>query len=161
MMGIGKSTLGRKLADHLDREFRDSDKILVHRLGRPVPQLFRILGEDAFRDHESKVLEGMEPGPYVLSTGGGVVLRDRNWEAMRKAGLIIFLSAPMDVLLRRLAESRKPRPLLQVEDPESRIREIYEARYPLYCKADLTVDLGDNDSDGALQRVVQALEQLP
>ena len=74
MMGVGKSTIGSILAEQTHRPFHDTDRMLVHRLGRPIPQLFQIYGESTFRDHETAILKTLEPGPQVISTGGGIVL---------------------------------------------------------------------------------------
>jgi len=106
MMGAGKSTVGRELASLSDREFFDTDKVLVHRLGRPVPQLFSLYGEAAFRDHETAVLRSFERSASVIATGGGIVMKPEHWEIMRARGRIIFLYVPPDRLKERLAISR-------------------------------------------------------
>src|SRR3954464_1775303 len=82
MMGAGKTSLGRSLAGLSGREHLDTDHLLQRRLGRPIPQLFNIYGEATFRDHETSILKGLEPGPSVISTGGGIVLRPVNWVEM-------------------------------------------------------------------------------
>src|SRR5580658_4293007 len=116
MMGAGKSSIGRLLAESTGRSFVDTDLILQQRLGRPISQIFQIYGEEAFRDHETSVLKGLEPSMSVISTGGGIVLRDENWAEFNRLGQTIFLDASIETLIGRLAVSKKKRPLLQVED---------------------------------------------
>lgn len=158
MMGVGKTTLGRRLAELLEWDFKDTDKLLTQKLGRGIPQLFSIYGEDAFREHETSILRGLEPGPYVLATGGGIVTRAANWNEFRRLGLVIFLDVPVDILVPRLAESRKRRPLLETENPEERIRELAEKRRALYQQADVIVPLGDQELDDAAEAVITAME---
>lgn len=157
MMGVGKSTVGQILADLTGRDFQDTDRLLVQRFGRPVPQIFKLYGEQTFRDHETSILKGLEREGQVVSTGGGIVLREQNWEIMRALGTTIFLDVPLDVLTDRLKKSRKPRPLLQTEDVEGRIQEILEARRPLYEQANLTVQLGPATAEPAARLVLEAL----
>lgn len=158
MMGAGKTTIGRILSDRTGRPFYDVDRMLVNRLGRPIPQLFSIYGEDTFRGHETSVLRTIPCENCVVSTGGGIVLRPENWEIMRAIGKTIYLRAPLEVLMDRLANSKKKRPLLQVEDPEERIRTILEARTPLYESADIIVDLDRSDAEEGATKVIAALE---
>ncbi|MEQ1934440.1 MAG: shikimate kinase [Fimbriimonadaceae bacterium] len=158
MMGVGKTTVAKLLAEKACRPLYDLDRMLVTRLGRPVPQLFQIYGEVAFRGHETSLLKSIEPGPSVVSTGGGIVLKPENWTIMRQLGTIIYLQAPLDVLIDRLAKSRKRRPLLQVDDPEEKITEILTARDGLYRQADVIVELGDSSAESATGLVLEALQ---
>jgi shikimate kinase len=161
MMGVGKTTVAKLLAEQTQRPLHDLDRMLVNRLGRPIPQLFQIYGEVAFRGHETALLRSVPLGPSVVSTGGGIVLKPENWEIMRHLGKIIYLKAPLEVLVDRLARSRKRRPLLQVEDPEEKIAEILAARAPLYEQADLVVELGDSNAEQATALVLEALDWNP
>lgn len=158
MMGAGKTTVGRILSERTGRPFRDIDRMLVNRLGRPIPQLFSIYGEDTFREHETAMLRSLDQEASVVSTGGGIVLRPANWEIMRQLGTVIYLKAPLEVLMARLAASKKKRPLLQVEDPEERVRAILEVRTGLYEQADVIIDLGDADAEMGAELVLQAME---
>lgn len=161
MMGAGKSTVGKALAEIADREFLDTDVLLQARLGRPIPQIFQIYGEETFRDHESSVLRNLEPGLTVLATGGGIVLREENWIEMERLGTTVFLNCPFDVLKDRLEQSKRKRPLLQTENWEQRLEALLEARMPLYRRAKVIVDLTDGDIDdvaaGIHQRILEAL----
>lgn len=136
MMGAGKSTVGRLLAEALCLPFLDSDTLLQNRLGRSIPQIFSLYGEAAFRDHESSVLRCLERQPGVLATGGGIVLREENWEQFRRLGTTIFLDVPPSVLKERLRQSKRRRPLLEFEDWEDRFDKLYAARREFYLKAD-------------------------
>lgn len=157
MMGAGKSSVGRALAILSQRDFMDTDLLLQTRLGRPIPQIFQIYGEDAFRDHETSVLRSLEPGPIVLATGGGIVLRDANWVEMKRLGTTIYLEASRETLIARLEVSKKKRPLLQVEEWPERVSELLERREDLYRKADITVSMDGHDVHSAARQIHSAL----
>lgn len=159
MMGAGKSSIGRTLADLAEREFLDTDLLLQVRLGRPVTQIFQIYGETTFRDHETSILRSLDPGPSVIATGGGIVLRPENWEEMRRLGVTIFLDASATILKDRLAKSKKKRPLLQVEDWEDRLETLLLDRLPLYRQADIVVPVDDVDLEEGAQRVLAAIRE--
>ena len=157
MMGSGKSTVGRLLAERASRRFVDTDQLVVHRLGRPIHQLFSIYGQDAFRDHETSVLKSLEPEDYVLATGGGIVLRDANWKELNRLGIVAFLDLPLEILAQRLERSAKRRPLLEVENWEGRLAEIYQERRPLYERADLALKLESEDLEQAADKLYERL----
>jgi shikimate kinase len=157
MMGAGKSSVGRLLAEEADRPFIDTDLILQNRLGRPISQIFQVYGEQAFRDHETSVLRSLEPAPSVISTGGGVVIRPENWDEMRRLGTIIYLRASLDVLAARLETSKKKRPLLQADDWLERLEALLTERTPLYEQADVIVEVGDGDISHGLDRLKLAI----
>lgn len=159
MMGAGKSSIGRALAELTERTFLDTDLILQQRLGRPISQIFQIYGEDAFRDHETSLIKNMEPGLSVISTGGGIILRDENWQEFQRLGLTIFLDASIETLITRLAVSKKKRPLLQTEDWEVRTQQILNRRIDIYRRADLTVSVDNVDLTNGAERVLDAIRQ--
>jgi shikimate kinase len=159
MMGAGKSSVGRALAELGQREFIDTDLMLQNRLGRPIPQIFQIYGEDAFRDHETSILRSLQPGPSVLSTGGGIVIRDANWTELHRLGVTIYLEASPETLIGRLEISKKKRPLLQVEEWQESFRSLLTKREDLYRKADITVSLDGLDVQGAAHKVMETLQQ--
>ncbi|MFM2080637.1 MAG: hypothetical protein RLZZ124_271 [Cyanobacteriota bacterium] len=139
MMGSGKSTAGRHLARQLGYRFLDADASLEQVAGRSIPELFASEGEQAFRDLEAAVLNQMASWhSLVVATGGGVVLRPENWGQMRQ-GVVIWLDAPEELLLERLAADPTPRPLMAAPDPSARLRELLAQRRPLYAQADLHV----------------------
>jgi len=159
MMGAGKSSIGRALADEYDRQFVDTDQLIQQRLGRSIAQIFQLYGEEAFRAHETSVLKSLSPGSSVLSTGGGIVTISENWPVLRSLGPTIYLKASPETLIARLEQSKKKRPLLNVEDWEAQLRSLLSRREQLYEQADITVEVDADDLvDGAL-RVHSALEK--
>ncbi|RYY90543.1 MAG: shikimate kinase [Comamonadaceae bacterium] len=142
--GAGKSAVGRRLAERLELPFVDSDHVIEQRLGGSIREFFEREGEEAFRDLEQQVIGELAGATLgILATGGGAVLRQANRDALR-AGCchVIYLRSSPDDLYRRLRHDRK-RPLLQVADPLARLRELHEARDPLYrATAHETVDTG-------------------
>jgi shikimate kinase len=131
-MGAGKSTIGRLLSKHLNLPFKDSDTVIEERSGADIPWIFDVEGEDGFRQRETSVLSDMlDESSLVLATGGGIVLRTENREILKRADVVIYLSADADHLIRRTAKDKK-RPLLQVPDREEKIRTLLEERDSLY-----------------------------
>lgn len=154
LMGAGKSTVGRLLARRLNKRFVDTDYEIEKRNGVAIPVIFEIEGEDGFRRREQEVLTDLvaERG-LILSTGGGIVLRPDNRELLHQHGLVVYLNARPELLADRTKHDRS-RPLLNVEDPLSRLRELHAVRDPLYrMVAHVIVDTGR----GAPQQVVQAI----
>lgn len=153
-MGAGKSTVGRLLARRLSKRFVDTDHEIEKRNGVTIPVIFEIEGEDGFRRREQEVLADLaqEQG-LVLSTGGGIVLRPENREALRNHGFVVYLNARPELLAERTKHDRS-RPLLNVEDPLARLRQLHAVRDPLYRDvAHAVVETGR----GAPQQVVQAI----
>jgi shikimate kinase len=132
-MGAGKSTIGRSLAILLSRDFMDTDQVIEQRTGADIPWIFDVEGEAGFRDREAAVLkEALTHSKLVLATGGGIVMREDNRQLLKThSGPVIYLTADIEQLVERTARDKK-RPLLQVEDPRSRIIDLFEARDPLY-----------------------------
>lgn len=153
MMGSGKSTVGRALADLLNYPFQDTDQMLEFRLGRQIPQLFELYGEDAFRYHETSILKSLEPDERVLATGGGIVLRDENWEEFRRLGRTVFLDVSVELLADRLEKSNRKRPLLQTENWIQKLKDLYSFRRPLYEKADLRIIIDERPIDEVAERI--------
>lgn len=141
MMGAGKTSVGRRLAELSNREFLDTDRMIQSRLGRPISQIFSLYGEAAFRDHETAVLRSLSRGANVVSTGGGVILREENRELLKKLGQTVYLKSSPDNIKARLQASKKKRPLLDREDWEETFDAILTAREPLYSQADHIVDV--------------------
>lgn len=143
-MGSGKSTVGRALAALLEFPFEDTDQMLEYRLGRQIPQLFKLYGEEAFRAHETAVLKSLEPTQRILATGGGIVIRPENWEEFHRLGVTVFLDVSTELLARRLGQSNRKRPLLQTENWEDKLDSLYSSRRDLYEKADLIVTVTED-----------------
>ncbi len=157
MMGAGKSSVGRKLADLTGRPFVDTDLIIQERFLRPIAQIFRVYGEDAFRDHETSVLAGLACEPFILSTGGGIVGRPENWTEMRRLGTTIYLKSSAETIIARLAESKKRRPLLETEDWPATVRTILAARTHLYESADVHISLDEIPIEDAAHAILARL----
>ena len=158
MMGSGKSSAGRHLADLLGYRFLDADTSLEQVAGRSIPEIFASEGEQGFRELEAAVLNQIASWhSLVVATGGGVVTRPQNWGQMRQ-GVVIWLDAPEALLLQRLAADPTPRPLMASDDPASRLQALLAERRPLYAQADLQI-VQDGRSPELVAR--QVLEALP
>jgi shikimate kinase len=134
MPGSGKSTVGRQLARRLAVDFHDSDQAIEQRLGCSIADFFAREGEAAFRAVEEEVIRELAPVGGVLATGGGAVLRASNRDCLRAAGRVIYLRSSPEELFRRLRRDTQ-RPLLQVDDPLAKLRELHAERDPLYREA--------------------------
>jgi len=139
-MGSGKSTVGRALAARLGLDFLDSDKLIEKRTGVDIPYIFEKEGEAGFRQREASVIEEVSMLPHlVLATGGGAILDAGTRQRLASRGTVVYLEATVEQQLRRTRGSTH-RPLLQTEDPRSRLEELMVVRAPLYQSlADLTV----------------------
>ena len=160
MPGGGKSTVGRHLARRLGVPFFDTDQVIENRIGCPIRTFFEQEGEDRFRDIESEVLDELVhvSTPGVLATGGGIVLREANRTLLRKGTVCIYLHSTPEDLFRRLRHDTK-RPLLQVADPFTRLRELYAARDPLYRQAArFVIETGRPSVPALVNMVVMQLE---
>jgi len=143
MMGSGKTTVGRRLAARLGREFIDADKELEARCGVPISTIFELEGEDGFRHREAGLLDELTRRPgLVLATGGGAVLLPENRQRLHERGFVVFLRTGAAELWQRLKRD-KVRPLLRTENPRQRIGELLALREPLYREiAHLTMTSG-------------------
>ncbi|HQR70544.1 MAG TPA: shikimate kinase [Burkholderiaceae bacterium] len=155
MMGAGKSTIGRLLADAIGFEFIDADRELEARSGVPVPTIFEIEGEAGFRRREAALLDELtlQPG-VVLATGGGAVLEPLTRQRLRERGLVIYLRTSADEVHRRTRRD-KNRPLLRTGNPRERIEQLLTEREPLYEEvAHVTVQSAASNPKKLLQRLV-------
>lgn len=131
-MGAGKTTVGRHLAELLLRDFVDSDHEIERRTGASIPWIFEKEGEGGFRARESVVINDLtQRHPLVLATGGGAVVTPCNREYLHERGIVIYLHTPVELQLQRTHRD-KNRPLLQVENPEQRLKDLLTTRDPLY-----------------------------
>jgi shikimate kinase len=159
-MGSGKSTIGRLLSNELKLDFLDSDKVIVDRAGADIPWIFDVEGEVGFRDREEAVIEQIsQQDDLVLATGGGVVMREANREALRSRGFVIYLLTSIDQQMERTARD-KNRPLLQTENPRATLEALLEKRDPLYREtADLILRTDRRHPRVVISEIVKALKK--
>ena len=157
LMGVGKSTVGRRLAQRLDVPFVDADHEIEAAAGMSIPDIFATHGEPYFRDGEARVMKRLLEGPsLVLATGGGAILNAETRERLKACAVTVWMRADLEVVAERV-QRRDTRPLLRGRDPLETLRGLAEARYPLYAEADITVDVGDGAHGQAVDRILQAL----
>ena len=160
-MGVGKSTIGRKLAERFELEFKDSDNEVEQRTGASIPLIFDIEGEDGFRKREHAAIDDLtQVSKLVLATGGGAVINADNRQVLKQRGLVVYLHASVDTLLERTAFCRN-RPLLQTENPRARLEELMQVRHPLYQEvADITIETGDKTIPQVVKAIVKRIKRL-
>lgn len=150
LMGSGKSTIGRKLADEIGVPFKDSDQEIEDAAGCSISDLFAIYGEEVFRDLEQRVIKRLlSDKNQVLATGGGSYVQPAVKEEIDKRGTTIWLRADLPVLLERVSR-RDSRPLLAKGNKKKILQRLIKERYPVYADAQYTID----SNEGPLERVV-------
>lgn len=161
-MGSGKSTVGRRLAAELRKDFHDCDRVLEERTGVDIPYIFEIEGEEGFRRREAAVLREMtRKRGIVLATGGGAVLDPGNRRALASNGFVVYLRASAELLHQRTFRDRG-RPMLYAEDRRARIDALLEAREPLYREvADMVVETGRRGSRRVVHEIVRTFSGQP
>ncbi|HSX61743.1 MAG TPA: shikimate kinase AroK [Tahibacter sp.] len=139
-MGAGKTTIGRRIAEHLQLPFHDLDHVIEEQTGAAIPLIFDLEGEPGFRRRECAALDQMSAlRGIVLATGGGAVLDAHNRELLAARGFVVYLETSVDIQLARLARDRK-RPLLAAPDRRERLEQMAALRNPLYAAiADMTI----------------------
>lgn len=159
-MGTGKTSVGLKLAEIMKMTFVDTDDLIEKDSGMTIPDIFKTMGEEHFRNLESKVAESVsEKENQVIATGGGIVKREKNIQNLRRKGLLFCLDARPEVILQR-TRSYNHRPLLQVDDPIVRIKEMLKEREPFYSKADYRIDTSDRTIDQIAENIVQIYKNI-
>ena len=158
LMGVGKTTVGRRLAKKLDREFFDSDDEIEQASGRTVAGYFRDHGEEAFREGERRVIERLLNGkPIILATGGGAFIPAETRRILKENAITIWLKGDFETIMERVSR-KNTRPLLQVSDPRQKMRELMDVRYPIYKEAHIKVDIANGPHIRTVNRVVKALQ---
>lgn len=159
LMGVGKSSIGRRLALALDLPFRDADTEVENAAGRSISEIFEAYGEEAFRDGERKVIARlMDEGPHVLATGGGAFINDETRALIKGRAISVWLKADLELLARRVGR-KDTRPLLRGKDPLEVLKALAQVRDPIYAQADLAVETGDTPHHEAVEAVIRALTQ--
>ena len=161
MPGCGKSALGKRLAPRLGLPFVDVDEEIERAAGKSIKEIFADHGEASFRDGERKVVARLlAAGPQVLATGGGALLNAETRATIRRSGISIWVRADAALLVRRVAK-RSHRPLFEGRDPEAVVKELMEARSPLYATADIVVESRDVPHETMVDELIAALADCP
>jgi shikimate kinase len=159
MMGVGKSTVGRRLAKRLGLPFIDSDTAIEDASGLSAAEVFERYGEEDFRDGERRLVARLVDGQVrVIATGGGVFVDPRTRELLNTRAITVWLDAPVDVLADRTSR-RNTRPLLRTADPRGTIERLVKERESSYAAAHIHVKSGDGAHRDVVESIVRALEE--
>ncbi|MGC8904726.1 shikimate kinase [Thermus sp.] len=157
-MGVGKSRIGRELSRALMLHFIDLDRYIERRTGVSIPDIFRHLGEEAFRRMEREAVRELAGKDYlVLSLGGGTFVDPENRKVLLERGPVVALWASPETILERTLRKPGERPLLQVEDPLERIRALLEARTPVYREAHVHASTDHRKVEEVVAEIVEKL----
>lgn len=159
LMGVGKSTIGRRLAQALELPFRDADQEIETAAGRTIPEIFAERGEAEFRAGERRVIGRLlQDPPHVLATGGGAFMDPQTRALLKERAVTVWLKADLDVLVRRVGR-KTTRPLLAGKDPREVLQELMDKRYPIYAEADITIMTDDRPASAAVDAILDALRR--
>jgi len=158
-MGVGKSTIGRRLAQRLHLPFVDSDQEIEEAAGLSIAEIFEKFGEAQFRDGERRVIARLIDGtPKVIATGGGAFINDGTRELVLEKAIAVWLDAEPDVLADRVRR-RENRPLLRGKDPRATLAELAAIRNPFYAQAPIRVKSVAAPHDATVNAILKALGQ--
>ena len=158
MMGVGKTTVGRRLAARLNVPFVDADIEIETAAGCSVEEIFARHGEAAFRAGERRVIARLLEGDVcVLAAGGGAFNDEQTRANIRERAISVWLRADLDLVMRRVGK-RSNRPLLKTADPRATLERLMIEREPIYAQADIAVDCIDGPPDATASRIIAALE---
>jgi shikimate kinase len=158
MMGAGKTSIGRRLANLLHLPFLDADSEIEKAANLTIPEIFANYGEAEFREGEKRVVARLlAGGPAVLATGGGAFMSEDTRERCRSEGVTIWLKADVPVLLERVRKKGN-RPLLNREDPEGVMRKLLAEREPIYALADITIASREGPHQAVVGEIIAALD---
>ncbi len=159
LMGVGKTTVGRRLAKRLNLPFVDADEEIEKAADLKVSEIFDRFGEDYFRDGERRVIARlMEDGRQVIATGGGAFMNEETRELILSKATAIWLDADIDILVKRVAR-RDTRPLLRSGDPETILRDLAAKRNPVYALAHHHVTGNDAPHDLTVENIIKVLHK--
>jgi shikimate kinase len=158
-MGAGKSTIGRLLSSEMKLEFIDSDKVIEERCGANIPWIFDKEGEAGFREREEQVIDELTMlDGIVLATGGGAVMREANRRHLAGRGMVVYLCTSVEQQLARTAKD-KNRPLLQNDNPEKILRDLFAKRDPMYREvADIVIQTDRRNPRWVVQELQKRLK---
>ncbi|WP_106753712.1 shikimate kinase [Pannonibacter carbonis] len=158
IMGCGKSSVGRRLAQRLGLPFLDADTEIETAANMTVSEIFAVHGEPEFRRGEERVIARLlQEGPMVLATGGGAFMSETTRQEISRRAVSVWLRADLDTVMSRVRK-RPTRPLLQNADPEGTMRKLLDTREPVYALADLSVWSRDVPHETVMEDIMQALE---
>ncbi|WP_430514132.1 shikimate kinase [Pannonibacter phragmitetus] len=158
IMGCGKSSVGRRLAQRLGLDFVDADTEIETAANMTISEIFALHGEPEFRRGEEKVIARLlQQGPQVLATGGGAFMSEATRNAIKANGVSVWLRADLATVMVRVRK-RPTRPLLQNADPEGTMRQLLEKREPVYALADATVWSREVPHEVVMEDVISAVE---
>ena len=157
LMGAGKSTVGRRLAQSLAVNFSDADDEIIIAAGRPIADIFSERGEEEFRAGERRVIARLldEP-PQILATGGGAFMNPLTRIVLRQKAVTVWLRADLETLMARVLK-RGERPLLKNDNPRKTMETLMEQRYPIYAEADFIVDSLDGPHSQIVEKIIETL----
>jgi len=157
-MGAGKTVTARVLAERLGRTLVSTDDEIIAKEGRSINDIFRDSGEAYFRQVEQKVVrECSARSGLVIDCGGGIVLDQANMDALKTGGTVIYLKTSPDVVYARVKDQTH-RPLLNVEDPLQKIRDMLQQRAPFYAQADHAVDTDGKSAEDVAEEIIKIIE---
>ncbi len=158
LMGAGKTSVGRHLAQIRNMTFIDADDEIAKAADRSIEDIFEDFGEDDFRDLEKKVIRRLlDQGPAVLATGGGAFMNLETREQISKKGVSVWLRADLDVLIQR-TRRRGGRPLLKGKNNKIVLEKLIEERYPIYAEADIVIDSRDEGPEATARSIASLLD---
>ncbi|MDD9911274.1 MAG: shikimate kinase [Ahrensia sp.] len=162
IMGVGKSTIGKRMSQYLDIPFVDADKEIEKAAGMSIEDIFDQFGESAFRSGEKKVIKRlMGEGQKILATGGGAFMNEEIREDIAEGGVSVWLDADLEILMKRV-QRRSDRPLLKEDDPEAVMKALLAERNPVYALADVKIESRTVSRDVIAGELVDLLaEELP
>jgi shikimate kinase len=159
LMGAGKSTIGRRLANALNLQFVDSDVEIVEAAGCSISDIFEGYGEPIFRDLEQRVIMRLMTGsPCIVATGGGAFIQPSVREAIAQKAISVWLKADLPVLLERVSR-RDNRPLLKTGDKSEILQKLIDERYPIYAQADITIDSNFGSHESVVEEIIKSLKE--
>lgn len=159
LMGVGKSTVGRKLASLLRRSFIDADEAIAEAAGRSIPEIFDTFGEAHFRDGERRVIARLiDEGHGVIATGGGAFIDPDTRRAILERGIAVWIDCDIDTLVERTAR-RDTRPLLNSGDPREILTRLAATRAPFYGEAPIRIMSENGPHAETARAIIEAIDQ--
>lgn len=160
-MGAGKTTIGKLLSEKLSFPFFDTDKIIEQNANMSIPEFFEKLGEKEFRNYEMevvKLLSGTEG--CVISCGGGIVLNKTNIDLLSKNGIIVYLNASIDMILKRIVDDKNRPIIAAMENPKDEIEKLFNKRKQFYQRYNFSFDVDNLTPDTIVTNIINAVKEI-